>query len=104
VLRIWLCLSLLLFAPGLGGLLPALSGATAEVCTQQCPDDDAEGQCAPDCVDCTCCSHVRSVAAPVPVPSLAPRAERTSRVTRDEAEPPSADVGDIQHVPIAVLA
>lgn len=104
MLRIWLCLCLLLLAPSVGGLLPTLSGIAGEVCTQQCADDDEQGQCAPDCVDCTCCAHVRSVAAPLPRPSLAPRAERQSRFAYEEAEPPSADVGDILHVPIAVLA
>jgi hypothetical protein len=104
VLRIWLFLSLLLFAPGVGGLLPTLAGGAGEVCTQQCADDDEQGHCAPDCVDCTCCAHVRSVAAPVPMPSLTPCADRPSRFAHEEVEPPSADVGDILHVPIAVLA
>ena len=104
MLRIWLCLSLLLFAPSVGGLLPTLAGVAGEVCTQSCEDDDAQGQCAPDCVDCTCCAHVRSVAAPIPMPSLAPRVDRPSRFAHEEAAPPSADVGDILHVPIAVLA
>ncbi|MFP2928398.1 hypothetical protein ACLESO_25030 [Pyxidicoccus sp. 3LG] len=104
MLRLWLCLSLLLFAPGFGGLLPTVAGAAVEVCSQDCPDDDDRGQCAPDCADCTCCGHVRSVAAPIPVPSLVPRADRPPLFAREEQEPPSADVGDILHVPIAVLA
>ena len=104
MLRIWLCLSLLLFAPSVGGLLPTLSGMAAEVCAQGCADDDAQGQCAPDCADCTCCGHVRSVAAPASAPSLLSRAERPPRFAYEERAPPSADVGDILHVPIAVLA
>ncbi|MCP3135746.1 hypothetical protein [Pyxidicoccus xibeiensis] len=104
MLRIWLCLCLLLFAPSVGGLLATVSGMAAEVCSQRCPDDDAQGQCAPDCTDCTCCGHVRSVAAPVPMPSLTPRADRPPLFAHEEKEPPSAHVGDILHVPIAVLA
>ena len=104
MLRIWLCLCLLLFAPNLGGLLPTLSGTAGEVCTQSCPDDDERGQCAPDCADCTCCGHVRSVAAPVRLPSPTQRVPRPPLFVHDEDEPASADVGDILHVPIALLA
>jgi hypothetical protein len=104
VLRIWLCLSLLLFAPSVGGLLPTLSGTAGEVCAERCADDDERGQCAPECADCTCCGHVRSVAAPGLIPSLMPHVERPPRFAYDESTPPSADLGDILHVPIAVLA
>jgi hypothetical protein len=38
------------------------------------------------------------------MPSLTPCADRPSRFAHEEVEPPSADVGDILHVPIAVLA
>ncbi|MCY1016877.1 hypothetical protein [Pyxidicoccus sp. MSG2] len=104
MLRIWLCLSLLLFAPSVGGLLPTLSGTAGEVCAQRCADDDERGQCAPDCADCTCCGHVRSVAAADFAPFLLPHVERPPRFAHDEDAPSSADLGDILHVPIVVLA
>ncbi|QSQ20270.1 hypothetical protein JY651_34110 [Pyxidicoccus parkwayensis] len=104
MLRIWFCLYLLLFAPSVGGMLPSLPGTQEEVCSQRCADDDERGQCAPDCADCTCCGHVRSVAAPELMPSLGVDVERPPRFAYDEAMPPSVDVGDIQHVPIAALA
>lgn len=99
VLRIWLCVVFLLLTPGSGGLLPLVQ----DVCTQNCPDDDVRGQCAPDCADCSCCSHVRPVV-------LAPSATvllvlpRPALFVQEEDEPTSADVGDILHVPIAPLA
>ncbi len=102
--RIWLCLSLLLFAPTEGGLWMAIADATETVCAQRCPDDDASGQCAPDCADCSCCGHVRSIAAPVSPPSLLLEAPRPRLVLWDEAAPASADLDDILHVPKALLA
>ncbi|NVJ08958.1 hypothetical protein HUW63_27450 [Myxococcus sp. AM001] len=104
MLRIWLLVCLFLFAPGLGGLMPTLTGAVGEVCTQRCPDDDDQGQCAPDCIDCTCCGHVRSVAAQAPQPPFVLLVPRPLRVAYEKSEPLSADVGDILHVPIAPLA
>ncbi|MCE9672310.1 hypothetical protein LY474_31335 [Myxococcus stipitatus] len=104
LLRIWLCLSLLLFAPTGGGLFTVIADATDAVCTQQCPDDDERGQCAPDCADCTCCSHVRTVATPAAAPLLLADLLRREPVTHDEDTPPTVDVGDILHVPIAPLA
>ncbi|NMO19196.1 hypothetical protein HPC49_18560 [Pyxidicoccus fallax] len=104
MLRVWLILCLLLFAPSMGRLLPVLSDTAGEVCAQSCPDDDERGQCAPDCSDCTCCGHVRSVAAPVALPSLALRVPMPLLLAHDEDEPASADAGDILHVPIAPLA
>ncbi|MFY1826163.1 hypothetical protein ACN47A_09645 [Myxococcus fulvus] len=103
--RIWLCLSLLLFAPTEGGLWMAFSDASDTVCAQRCPDDDSSGQCAPDCADCTCCGHVRSVsAAPVASSSLLWIAPRPRPVMVDEDAPASADLDDILHVPRADLA
>ncbi|MCP3103118.1 hypothetical protein LZ198_29990 [Myxococcus sp. K15C18031901] len=104
LLRIWLCLSLLLFAPTGGGLLTVIAGATDTVCTQQCQDDDEQGKCAPDCADCTCCGHVRSVAAPTTPPLMLTDDARRAPVAYDEDTPPSVDTDDILHVPIALLA
>jgi hypothetical protein len=44
------------------------------------------------------------VAAPALMPSLVAYAERPPRFAYEEAAPPSAEVGDILHVPIAALA
>ncbi|WP_235216576.1 hypothetical protein [Archangium violaceum] len=102
VLRVFFLLSLLLCTPAGSGLLSAAS--SGDVCMQSCPDDDEHGQCAPDCTDCVCCSHVRLVVV-APVPSMVPRAPRPPPVAGyEEDEPASADVGDILHVPIVLLA
>ncbi|MCY1078658.1 hypothetical protein [Archangium lansingense] len=102
MLRIWFVLSLLLFTPVGGGLLsPTSSG---DVCMQSCPDDDESGQCAPDCTDCVCCAHARLMVV-APIPSTIPMAPKPPPAVRhEEDEPSSADVGDIQHVPIVSLA
>lgn len=102
MLRVWFFLSFLLFTPvGSGLLSPASSG---EVCMQSCRDDDERGQCAPDCTDCVCCSHVRLVVV-APTPSTVPMASRPlPAAEHEEDEPSSADAGDILHVPIASLA
>lgn len=34
-------------------------------CVEACADDDASGECAPGCEDCSCCTHVSPLAAPV---------------------------------------
>jgi hypothetical protein len=101
VLRICFFLALLLFAPMGGGLWPPAGSAV--VCTQRCQDDDEHGQCAPDCLDCTCCSHLRQV---VLAPTLAgvPKAPRLPPVEHEEDEPSSVEVGDILHIPIVPLA
>jgi hypothetical protein len=96
VLRLWLFIGFLLLTPGVGGVLPLVQG---DVCEQGCPDDDAWGQCAPDCADCTCCSHVRSVVL-VPSATVLLSLPRPTFFAQEEDEPASADVGDILHVPI----
>jgi hypothetical protein len=102
VLRLWLCILLVLFAP-FGGSGSLLASAVGEVCTQSCPDDDERGQCAPDCDDCLCCVHARPVMIARPA-TLLPGHPEPVRIERDEQAPPSADVGDILHVPILALA
>ncbi|XXF77132.1 hypothetical protein P2318_29370 [Myxococcaceae bacterium GXIMD 01537] len=101
MLRLWLCLFLVLLAPTGGGVLPAVSG---EVCVENCADDDPRGQCAQDCTDCTCCSHVRTVTALAPTSTRLPSNLSSSLIEHEEKEPPSADVRDILHVPRAPLA
>ncbi|MDY7229139.1 hypothetical protein [Hyalangium rubrum] len=102
MLRIWLCLFTLLFAPVGGfGFMPAVS--SGGVCMQSCPDDDEQGQCALDCTDCTCCSHVRPVVL-ARTNTVIPSPPEPDSTEHDEQQPPSADAGDILHVPIAHLA
>jgi hypothetical protein len=102
VLRIWLCLYALLFAPVGGfGFTPAVS--SGGVCMQICPDDDEQGQCAPDCTDCACCSHVQQVVLACSH-TLMPSIAEPAPIEHEEQQPPSADVGDILHVPRAHLA
>lgn len=102
MLRVWFFLSLLLFAPVGGGLWP--SASSGDVCVQSCRDDDERGQCAPDCIDCVCCSHAHQ-AVVAPTPSTVSWARRAApAIEHDEDEPPSAEPGDILHVPIAPLA
>jgi|GEM_PF-2307832 len=102
VLRIWLCVLALLFASvGGSGFNPAVS--TGEACAQSCPDDDERGQCSPDCVDCTCCGHMRPVLMVRSSLLLLSPPGGVSLV--DEVkEPLPVDTGDILHVPIAALA
>ncbi|WXH28560.1 hypothetical protein WA016_02505 [Myxococcus stipitatus] len=102
--RVWLCLCLLLFAPMEGGLGLALFDSVDTVCEQGCPDDDERGQCAPDCADCTCCGHVRAVAAPTAHPLLWLESYRPELAAQDEDTPASADLDGILHVPRVHLA
>lgn len=99
MIRLWLCLGLVLFAPG-GGVL---SAPQAEVCSQRCADDDEQGQCAPDCADCACCSHVRPLALAVAVGLVWVKTD-TGLVEWTPVLPPTAEPGEILHVPIAHLA
>ncbi|WP_224244092.1 hypothetical protein [Hyalangium gracile] len=100
--RIWLCLIALLVA-SIGGSGFVSAGAPGSICAQSCPDDDERGECAPDCTDCSCCSHVPPV-----VLSLSPSLEQdlppSPSISHEEQEPPSLEVGEILHVPIVALA
>lgn len=103
VFRTWLCILALLFAPASGfGFMPAVSSGDA--CVQSCPDDDARGQCAPDCQDCACCAHVHPVVVLARAHVVVQWSAGAPRIAHDERQPPSADVGDILHVPIVPLA
>jgi hypothetical protein len=70
-----------------------------ESCLQPCDDDDADGHCPPDCGDCTCCAH------PAPIIPAATRLSVLSVTLqsryREPAEslPPSADPGEVFHIP-----
>ncbi|NOK19954.1 hypothetical protein [Corallococcus carmarthensis] len=104
MLRLWLFICLMLLAPVGGGLAHALGPAQAETCLTGCSDDDAQGQCAPTCVDCTCCTHAKPLAVAVPLPGLADSRFQDPPLTLEAAEPSSADADDILHVPIVPLA
>ncbi|GMT99387.1 hypothetical protein KH5H1_35060 [Corallococcus caeni] len=104
MLRLWLFICLMLLAPIGGGLAHAFGPAQqAETCLTGCADDDAQGQCAPTCVDCTCCTHAKPLAVAVPLPGLADSPFRAPPIPLDASEPSSADADDILHVPIAPL-
>ena len=81
----------------------AVTNSASAPCAAHCDDDDEQGNCAPGCVDCACCPHLRlsftvvelRLAAPAtdePVPELP--------VTK----PPSPEPGDVLHVPKAQRA
>ncbi|WP_144369997.1 hypothetical protein [Myxococcus stipitatus] len=97
--RVWLCLCLLLFAPMESGLSLALFDRADAVCELGCPDDNERGQCDSDCADCTCCGHVRAVAAPTAHPLFWLEAYRPPLIAQDEDAPASADPDGILHVP-----
>jgi hypothetical protein len=101
VLRLWLYLLLVLFA-FVGGSGFPLAAAIGEACAQSCPDDDERGQCAPDCADCSCCVHTRTVMLAPPA-VLLPSRSGPVLIEHEEQAPPAVDVGDILHVPILAL-
>jgi hypothetical protein len=104
VLRLWLILCLVMLAPLGGGLAHAFGPAQqAETCLTGCADDDAQGQCAPTCVDCACCTHAKPLAVAVPLPGLVSARGQELPITLEASEPSSADADDILHPPIVPL-
>ena len=99
--RLFLLLTLLL----LGAAHAAeLSGLSEERCTEACEDDDAEGECAPECEDCTCCAH-----QPAPVLTAPSHAALTAPAARQHTEAPAAwpqtaHGRKIPHIPRRALA
>jgi hypothetical protein len=96
VARTALCIALLL----MGFVEDARFVAPADVCTATCPDDDEHGRCAPDCNDCACCSHARTIAVPLSSGSLEERLVGVPVVLRIQA-PLSPELTGIRHVPKA---
>ncbi|MCC6335326.1 MAG: hypothetical protein IT380_15215 [Myxococcales bacterium] len=80
------------------GEVPLFSSAG---CVERCPDDDEQGNCAPDCADCAGCCHVR-LALTTPGSKHPPRVKATRIPERLQAAPLSPEPGDILHVPIAL--
>ena len=73
---------------------------TAGSCIEDCADDDADGRCASTCNDCSCCSHVRSIAVPQTAKAYVSLVT-SSAPERVQATPPSPEPREILHVPIA---
>ncbi|MBL9037493.1 MAG: hypothetical protein JNG84_03155 [Archangium sp.] len=100
MIRVLLAIGLALYVALAAGEVSVLGGF---VCAEQCPDDDSDGQCAPDCADCACCPHLRLSASLVEVSTVLPgQAQRV--LEQPQAQPPSPDVDDILHVPKAISA
>lgn len=75
----------------------------AEPCAEECPDDDAKGECTPGCDDCTCCPHVRALTLETDVKERgAQSAMKVRSVVR--SAPASPEPKEILHVPKARLA
>ncbi|MEK6606119.1 MAG: hypothetical protein AABZ30_00490 [Myxococcota bacterium] len=68
------------------------------VCQESCPDDDARGNCAPNCSDCACCGHLLAAALPAQ-PRVLASAPSVARVWRTERVLPIAELPAIEHVP-----
>lgn len=79
------------------------TAAFEERCEQRCPDDGPDGKCAPTCVDCTCCVHVRLAELSAGLASPLP-AVRTGVIAAPVVHPSSPEPGEILHVPIASLS
>jgi hypothetical protein len=96
MLRVVLAIGLALHVGISVAEMPTFEGA---ICTERCPDDDAQGKCAPDCADCVCCPHLGAVALTSAVkvsirfgPPIVPQ---------HHASPPrSPEPSEISHVPI----
>lgn len=75
----------------------------AKFCTESCPDDDSDGQCAPMCSDCTCCAHP-------PLMTIASEMKLSLTMTGSNSPelkltlPLSPEPDDILHVPKTQLA
>jgi hypothetical protein len=67
-------------------------------CTEQCDDDDANGQCPPSCVDCSCCLHTTPMVS-APVQLAAPHGVELTPVFLEPSPLHSADPRAILHVP-----
>jgi hypothetical protein len=81
----------------------AVAALTGEVCLEECQDDGPEGDCAPGCDDCNCCTLTRLL---LPPPGQAARQaiRRAPAAWPTEAKPESPDPAGILHVPIGARA
>ena len=75
----------------------------AHQCQERCADDNDDGQCAPGCHDCTCCSGVR-VVTPREQAAGAPATPGRRLRPRATLCPASAEPREILHVPKTLAA
>jgi hypothetical protein len=75
----------------------------AHQCRERCADDNDDGQCAPGCHDCTCCSGVRVVTPREQVAAVPDVPGRPLRL-RPAAIPSSVEPREILHVPKLLVA
>jgi hypothetical protein len=70
----------------------------AHRCQEGCADDNDDGECAPGCHDCTCCSGAR-VLTPREQVAVVPPAPGRLLCARPSLIPSSAEPREILHVP-----
>lgn len=73
------------------------------VCTESCPDDDAEGACTPTCACPVCCAHHAPMVVHHSVRERLPEVRPFPSVL-SILLPPSAEPHDIFHIPKPRLA
>ena len=100
MVRFALSLGFAVYVALAAGAAPSLKG---RACSQRCPDDDSDGNCAPDCADCACCPHLRLMVVSSEAKLAVPPG--SSKVPeRTVAIPLSPEPAEILHVPIMLLA
>jgi len=97
----------IVLAVGLASYVALASGGGTSfanaACSEPCPDDDENGQCPPECSDCTCCLHLPlSLIVAELKTQLSSGSDRAPE--QQQAEPESPEPGDILHVPLTALA
>jgi hypothetical protein len=99
--RLLLLLTLLLLG---AAHVAELAGLSEERCAEACADDDAQGECAPECDDCTCCAHQPApvLSAPGCTALAAPAARPHTEAPA--ARPQAAHARKIPHIPRRALA
>ncbi|HET9012110.1 MAG TPA: hypothetical protein VFN38_09875 [Gemmatimonadaceae bacterium] len=75
-----------------------LSGLCGETsCDEPCPSDNSDGQCPPNCHDCSCCSLPKVTGSAAP--ALVAPAARAQSWSGPIDRLPSPEPADILHVP-----
>lgn len=97
MLRVLLAIGLAMWVALTAGAVTSFASAP---CAAHCDDDDEQGNCAPDCVDCACCPHLRLSFTVVELKFTTPAADEPVPET-SVSEPPSPEPGDVLHVPKA---
>lgn len=104
--RLFLLLTLLLLG---AAHVAQLSGLGQERCTEECADeacadDEAQGQCAPECQDCTCCAHHPSSALTAASSALLLAPIARLHTEAPAVRPQAAHGRKIPHIPRRALA